>query len=161
MNCPKDQHELKDRALGETSIYKCPDCFGIWASKQAIVSLATTKQIHSLLELIESEDLPIMSLPHGNIRCPVDDTLMHLDVIHNIEIDLCTTCRGVWLDRGEFDSVAFREHSAWGERHEKPQDNFLQLFFDTVSYSSEKPDILENLILESLGRLKKLGLHDG
>ena len=35
--------------------------------------------------------------------CPVDGAVMAKDVIHNLVIDRCDQCGGVWLDGGELD----------------------------------------------------------
>jgi Zn-finger nucleic acid-binding protein len=51
-------------------------------------------------------------------------------------MDICPACRGIWFDRGEFDTAAFRERTGWTER-KQPEDSFLRLFVDTVSYTSE------------------------
>jgi Zn-finger nucleic acid-binding protein len=38
-------------------------------------------------------------------RCQVDQTIADRQ---GVEIDFCTQCRGVWLDRGELDKVIER-----------------------------------------------------
>ena len=38
--------------------------------------------------------------------CP--DTLLVLNDMQGIEIDLCPNCRGVWLDCGELDRIIYR-----------------------------------------------------
>lgn len=35
--------------------------------------------------------------------CPVDQATMEKEIILNIVIDRCPTCKGVWLDGGELD----------------------------------------------------------
>ena len=35
--------------------------------------------------------------------CPYDSTEMKKEVVHNVIIDRCEKCGGVWLDRGELD----------------------------------------------------------
>lgn len=39
------------------------------------------------------------------MKCPVDGTLLTMSDRQGVEIDYCPTCRGVWLDRGEFDKI--------------------------------------------------------
>lgn len=41
-------------------------------------------------------------------RCPVDDEPLAICELDGIEVDLCTKCGGVWLDRGELDLIATR-----------------------------------------------------
>lgn len=39
------------------------------------------------------------------MKCPTDQDVLQLSERHGIEIDYCPSCRGVWLDRGELDTV--------------------------------------------------------
>lgn len=34
-------------------------------------------------------------------RCPVDSAVMKKDIVHNVVIDRCSQCGGIWLDPGE------------------------------------------------------------
>jgi Zn-finger nucleic acid-binding protein len=49
---------------------------------------------------------------------------------------ICPACRGIWMDRGEFDSATFRERTGW-TAHQEPEDSYLRLFVDTIAYTSE------------------------
>jgi len=40
--------------------------------------------------------------------CPICQTGLSLSKLQGVEIDYCDTCRGVWLDRGEIDSIMER-----------------------------------------------------
>ena len=42
------------------------------------------------------------------ITCPCCKKEMELRDRHGVEIDLCPHCRGVWLDKGELDSLLER-----------------------------------------------------
>jgi Zn-finger nucleic acid-binding protein len=39
------------------------------------------------------------------LMCPNDNAAMQKLVRDGVEIDMCPTCRGVWLDRGELEKV--------------------------------------------------------
>ena len=52
--------------------------------------------------------------------CPVDGTTLVMSERQNIEIDYCTTCRGVWLDRGELDKIIERSAPAEGAQAAQP-----------------------------------------
>lgn len=45
------------------------------------------------------------------MKCPVCDVELLLAERHGIEIDYCPKCRGVWLDRGELDSIISRANA--------------------------------------------------
>ncbi len=42
------------------------------------------------------------------MNCPVCNVSLTIAERHNIEIDFCPKCRGVWLDRGELDKIIER-----------------------------------------------------
>ncbi len=39
------------------------------------------------------------------MKCPHCDQLLLITERHNVEIDYCPSCRGVWLDKGELDKL--------------------------------------------------------
>jgi Zn-finger nucleic acid-binding protein len=39
------------------------------------------------------------------MNCPVCDARLRPIEKHNVEIDICPDCKGVWLDRGELDKI--------------------------------------------------------
>ena len=47
-------------------------------------------------------------MPSRTIVCPCCNSRMELRDRHGVEIDLCPRCRGVWLDKGELDSLLER-----------------------------------------------------
>ncbi|WAC65413.1 zf-TFIIB domain-containing protein [Agrococcus sp. SL85] len=42
------------------------------------------------------------------MQCPTDGTTLTMSERSGIEIDYCPQCRGIWLDRGEFDKLLER-----------------------------------------------------
>ncbi len=43
------------------------------------------------------------------LRCPRCDAALTVSTRSGVEIDHCSSCRGVWLDRGELDKLVARE----------------------------------------------------
>lgn len=41
--------------------------------------------------------------------CPNDDTQMQKIARNGVELDICPTCKGMWLDRGELDKLLVQE----------------------------------------------------
>lgn len=39
------------------------------------------------------------------VKCPRDNANLQTVVRHGIEIDICPTCQGIWLDRGELEKL--------------------------------------------------------
>lgn len=42
------------------------------------------------------------------MNCPIDNTPLQMTERQGIELDYCSQCRGVWLDRGELDKIIER-----------------------------------------------------
>ncbi|MFC6355712.1 TFIIB-type zinc ribbon-containing protein [Luethyella okanaganae] len=42
------------------------------------------------------------------MKCPTDGTQLVISERSGIEIDYCTDCRGIWLNRGELDKIIDR-----------------------------------------------------
>lgn len=42
------------------------------------------------------------------MKCPIDQIDLQMSERQGIEIDYCSQCRGVWLDRGELDKIIDR-----------------------------------------------------
>lgn len=53
------------------------------------------------------EELRTRTRAEGEARhsCPLDGEVMEKDVILNVVIDRCPTCKGIWLDGGELDLI--------------------------------------------------------
>ena len=45
--------------------------------------------------------------------CPVCDKSMLILEFSEVEIDFCTSCRGVWLDKGELELIAEEGDVSW------------------------------------------------
>lgn len=46
------------------------------------------------------------------MKCPrCSNAELVVTTRQDIEIDLCPSCRGIWLDRGELDKIVAREHA--------------------------------------------------
>lgn len=39
-------------------------------------------------------------------RCPRDGTALNEEERHSVKIDVCPTCGGIWLDKGELELLA-------------------------------------------------------
>ncbi|HJQ83251.1 MAG TPA: zf-TFIIB domain-containing protein [Candidatus Binatia bacterium] len=68
--------------------------------------LEKLRQQRSTAELDEVREL-------ARERCPKDgDKLVSLEH-HDVTVEQCPTCRGMWLDAGELEMIAKREHDSW------------------------------------------------
>lgn len=70
------------------------------------------------------------------MNCPVCNVPLQMTERQGVEIDYCSQCRGVWLDRGELDKIIDRSSEAgpsdYGDRRERggregyPQQGYPQ-----------------------------------
>ena len=49
----------------------------------------------------------------GQMTCPRCGTMLAPRSLHDITIDECPSCGGVWLDKGEMEHIAHREEEGW------------------------------------------------
>ena len=102
LECPKCQVPLHERALKETGVRVdcCPTCHGMWFG---------IGELQSQLESIdEGEFIPPADARVTDRRCPACSIPMTaFEYLRTgVEIDLCETCRGVWLDVGVLRKLA-------------------------------------------------------
>lgn len=108
MRCPQCNQPLETKHHHELDLHHCLQCGGLWFMH------------NELSEAIIAEDpivrwlaMGIFSEPklfQGTIsprRCP-KDALPLRTLTYNgasVKVDVCVLCKGVWLDRGEFESI--------------------------------------------------------
>ena len=68
------------------------------------------------------------------MQCPVDGTTLLMTSRHDVEIDYCPDCRGVWLDRGELDKLIDRDEAptagGWPRQKPKKKKGWLSEMFE-------------------------------
>jgi len=49
----------------------------------------------------------------ASMRCPKCDTPLNSHTLHDVAVDECPTCHGMWLDAGELEALARWENAGW------------------------------------------------
>ena len=93
--CPRDATQLIVEAKGGIKFLSCPRCLGWWLP--SIAAQALVGRIPSTLKT-----------KSPSIQCPNDRLLLSVVKYRTVEIDLCESCGGVWLDAGEWQKIARR-----------------------------------------------------
>jgi Zn-finger nucleic acid-binding protein len=59
------------------------------------------------------------------MNCPICDIPLTMTERQGVEIDYCSKCRGIWLDRGELDKIVERSATEMSSRPnpERQDDN--------------------------------------
>ena len=126
LKCPKDGTALALRSKANVcefgqkdyDFHECPSCKGIWISRhvlQRMLSDHALQKASSLStfhkQLSDERVFEIQEDLKGNLWCPSDGE--RLFVLHHkgVELDLCGSCCGMWLDKGELDKVRKRSDS--------------------------------------------------
>ena len=106
--CPKCIVELKPKNLAKIEVDECRICRGIWFDKDEFrkVKDKTDSDLKWMdFEIWKHEDK--FKLKDSALQCPVCQT--NTKVIDygstSIEINYCPSCKGIWLDKGEFEKI--------------------------------------------------------
>ena len=77
----------------------CPRCEGLWLDKGELGKLLKDKNLTDYL----TKNIGTQS--KSKLVCPRCGGLMDLESAEDVEVDVCLTCNGVWLDKGELDEL--------------------------------------------------------
>jgi uncharacterized protein len=104
MKCPKcSDSQLKPQVLRGVEVDRCGDCGGVWFDENELAKLLADGGGGNALRGSDSG----MNRQPG--ECPRDGTkLLRVFSKQNrsVVIDRCPTCKGIWLDAGEFQRVS-------------------------------------------------------
>ena len=108
MQCPRCDQELLKTTVKELEIAECGACGGAWFGDDQLRRLKdrTDPDLSWMdFELWEHPDR--FRVSEKPASCPgCRQPLVGIDYDATaIEVDYCTTCNGVWLDPGEFESI--------------------------------------------------------
>lgn len=104
MNCPKCESEIKIVKYDYVQVDKCTQCNGIWFDLMEVQDLKKLKGSEKIDAATQVN--PVIATGLGKTtRCQKCNVKMHTmkDVLqHHIEYEQCGSCKGVFLDAGEF-----------------------------------------------------------
>lgn len=107
--CPVDNANLDSYRIHGIEFEGCPKCHGMWLAKDELRKLKNKVddgQLHWLND--EIDHLEQTSVISTSRACPKCSTSKLKSVIFGhsaVVLDWCPSCHGVWLGRGEFDSI--------------------------------------------------------
>jgi len=77
----------------------CPKCNGIWLDKGELGKLLKDKKMSNYLTK------HIGTKSRSPLICPRCANIMDIEKADDVEVDVCLTCGGVWLDSGELEEL--------------------------------------------------------
>ena len=108
-SCPIDKNDLQKIEYDGVEGLICKKCQGNWLRFKSVKNLydkyhllVPAKIYHEFAPNINHRSWP------SKIRCPDDQEILTTHEFKNIEIDICETCKGLWLDKGEIDKLRVR-----------------------------------------------------
>jgi Zn-finger nucleic acid-binding protein len=104
--CPRDKRILRAATIGEASVDVCGKCEGTFFDSEDLIGAAGIAADPSTWDRAETGG----SVKPSELACPECETTMDAqDVTRDdahVEIDRCGKCRGIWLDKGELDTLS-------------------------------------------------------
>ena len=111
MYCPRCKAQLAKEVIDEVTIefevFKCQSCQGLWFEKRD--DLEKIEKITEPL-LVEFRHVPSLDVQMIPLTCPSCNNFRHMDKVENsrdskVIMDVCSSCFGVWLDKGELQAI--------------------------------------------------------
>ncbi|MDY6865932.1 MAG: zf-TFIIB domain-containing protein [Halobacteriota archaeon] len=78
----------------------CPKCSGIWLDHGELNKLLRDRKLTDYLTK------HIGTKTNSKLVCPKCGALMDIEKAEDVEIDVCLSCHGVWLDQGELGKLS-------------------------------------------------------
>lgn len=96
MQCPRDGTALGKRAFHAKVLQDCSSCCGVFVPGN------TVDELHAMARASSHAHAKAPVLRgHRHIVCPHDAQPMRPIVYRGVEIDVCPSCHGIWLDAHE------------------------------------------------------------
>jgi Zn-finger nucleic acid-binding protein len=97
----------------------CPKCQGIWLDFGELGKLLKDKKLTDYL----TKDIGTQS--KSELVCPRCGGLMDIERAKEIEVDVCLSCNGVWLDSGELEDLKSKSKEGFeGDFMEKAEEKW-------------------------------------
>lgn len=126
IDCPRcwvEAERVEIEVFGPNiEIDECPKCHGIWLDPGELKKLLKDRKITDYL----TKEIGTQS--KSDLMCPRCGGLMDIESAEDVEIDVCLTCRGVWLDAGELEDLKSKSEQGFhGDEMEKAEERYEEL----------------------------------
>jgi Zn-finger nucleic acid-binding protein len=110
MECPKCHKPLETIAIGGVQVERCTECAGTWYDKDQLRVLKDKESQgdYCWIDFDLWKDIgKFRARRQQRYSCPRDG--LPMTTVHygdsSIAVDICSNCRGIWLDKGEYDEI--------------------------------------------------------
>lgn len=108
MQCPNCNVPLSKKVVHGVEINECKKCKGIWFDKDELRKIKdiTDSDLNWLdFDILKHRDKFKINVPKKICpKCKIKMEVLNYDD-SRVEIDFCTKCNGIWLDKKEFESI--------------------------------------------------------
>lgn len=133
MKCPACENTLREMTAGDVKVDACDGgCGGLWFDNYELIKFDEPHEAEgeSLLNLDRD---PNVRVDHSGKRacpkCESTSMMRHFfSIKHEVEVDECPRCGGIWLDSGELSSL--REQYKTEEERNKAADEYFTAICD-------------------------------
>lgn len=94
--CPRDESALVEAPQHGVRAHECKRCHGIFIDANRVAGLKAQANCNRNVR---------RPVGQAHIYCPHDQDKLVPFTFRNVEVDVCFTCLGVWLDANEFEKV--------------------------------------------------------
>lgn len=113
VECPKCGVDAKRKEVEifgpNIQIDICPKCKGIWLDHGELNKLLKNKKLSDYL----TKDIGTQS--KSELICPRCGGLMDIESADEIDVDVCLSCNGVWLDKGELKGLKTKSKTGFSK----------------------------------------------
>jgi len=108
MNCPTCALSLETRLAGPIEVDECPQCGGTWFEDDELRRAKDAWDADlSWMDFELWKEWDSLVLSHRDLICPSCSkglvAVQYADT--GIQVDCCPSCKGIWLDDGEFAAI--------------------------------------------------------
>ena len=125
IDCPRCFTETKEEELevfGPNIILdRCLKCGGVWLDKGELNVLLRNRKLTDYL----TKEIGTQS--KSELVCPRCGGLMDIEAAEEIAIDVCLSCGGVWLDKGELDALKSLPKDFKGDELAKAEERWEEM----------------------------------
>jgi len=107
MKCPRCAISLKWKTGNGTGLNCCPTCQGLWLDYAA---LNEARRNHEASLADDFGTVP--GARTSAMICPRDGTRLNTLTHLGVEVDTCPDCKGLWLDKGEWEKLVETHRSS-------------------------------------------------
>ncbi len=166
MKCPVDKTNLNEIDFRGIKVRECAKCLGKWFGREELKKLIEkTDADLAWIDFDAFEDKDKFATASEGLTCPNCGRQMDSMTYRNsgVVFDLCRDCRGVWLDRNEFEKIVkYLERMMWGRSSGEYSAELEKRFVDAVSHPSRLlPELKDLFVVLKLFELREMSEHPG